>query len=115
VHGGVREPVSERLPPSRTTGGHPYAGGDDLSRMQDLLRQDWKRWRRGGPAPGGHPADLAWAMALFPEDRDPADLIRVWWNPDGDRVVGWGWVDASGALDLSMAPAAPVGVLGEIL
>jgi len=114
MHGGVREPVREWRRP-RPRGGHPYTGDHDLSRMQDLLRRDWARWRQGGPPPGGHPADLAWAMALFPEEREPADLIRVWPDPDGDRVLGWGWLDASGLLDFSISPEAPASVLDEIL
>ena len=83
-----------------------FDGPDDLILMQDLVRERWRAWRAGVPAPGIHVGDLDWWTALFPEERDQRRAIRLWFAAGRDAPVAWAWMSKPAELDFQAHPSA---------
>jgi ribosomal protein S18 acetylase RimI-like enzyme len=80
----------------------PYAGDDDLVRMQQLASA---RWRDRGPLAGTHVGDLPWRMY---QHLDKLDEVRVQLWLAGDDCVAWGWLwQKDGELDYEVHPEHP--------
>jgi ribosomal protein S18 acetylase RimI-like enzyme len=68
------------------TEARPYAGDDDMARMQALAVECW---RRDGPFVDVAAGDPAWWMYQHVDKLAEVD-VRLWL--DGDRCVAWGWL-----------------------
>ncbi|MGH3446625.1 MAG: hypothetical protein ACRDQA_30380 [Nocardioidaceae bacterium] len=75
-----------------------YAGPADLQQMQELAQRIWS------PASRWHVGDLAWGRYSIP-DNEPGWRTALWTADGNDRVVGWGWVELPGSLELLVDPA----------
>ncbi len=72
----------------------PYAGPDDLARMEALLSASWRAAR---PFVSHTPGDLEWWQVLAPLDADWRQRIRLW--ESGGSLVAFAWFDPPADLD----------------
>jgi ribosomal protein S18 acetylase RimI-like enzyme len=87
-----------------------YEGEADLRLMQDLAAECW---RVEGPFVDAHVGDLPWRMYQHLDKLDEV-RVRLWLGDDG-RATAWAWLWLPGELDFQVHPAAPRGLVGEVL
>lgn len=79
----------------------PYAGAEDLRRLQQLVQQ---AWALRGPAWAQHVGDVAWGRFQH-VGREPEWRTQLW--EEAGSVVAYGWLFKGGVLDFCVHPAHP--------